>query len=90
VEIDHLKVSPKFLSKPMTALLDDEEADATYDGQLLSHLVGEVSEVDLDETRLGSIYDLTASSRKSKSTSLKKGKKPAKRAKISKNPNVSR
>lgn len=54
VEIDRLKVSPKFSTKLNNSQLDDDEADAIHDGQLLSHLVGEVSEVGLDEDCLGS------------------------------------
>ena len=88
MEIDRLKVSPKCSSKVSTTQLDDEEAEATYDGQLLSHLVGEISEVGLEETDLGSVYDLKASGRKSKSTSSKKNKAPRKKAKISKSPIV--
>jgi hypothetical protein len=41
--------------------LDEEEANATLDGQLLSSLVGVVSEIDLDEARLGSLFELQAS-----------------------------
>ena len=82
MEIDRLKVSPKCSSKASTIQLDDEEEEATYDGQLLSHLVGEVSEVGLDETGLGSFYDLKASGRKSKSTSAKRTKSHGKRRKF--------
>ena len=52
--------------------LDDDEADATIDGQLLSHLVGEVSEVSLDESSLRSAYDLHVTGRKSKGSNSKK------------------
>jgi hypothetical protein len=44
--------------------LDKEEVNATLDGQLLSSLVGVVSEIDLEETRLGSLYELQAYGRK--------------------------
>ena len=46
MEFDRLKFTPKFSSKSDTTLIDDEEMHANTDGQLLSHLVGEVSEVD--------------------------------------------
>jgi hypothetical protein len=69
--------------------LDDEEDNATYDGKLLSHLVGTVSEVRLDEVRLGSICDLTSATRKSKSHGIVKTKLPSKRARVFKSPNVS-
>jgi hypothetical protein len=36
----------------------------SLDGQLLSSLVGVVSEIDFDETMPGSFYDLCASGRK--------------------------
>jgi hypothetical protein len=45
------------------------------DGQLLSSLVGVVSEVDFDDTMPGSLYDLCASGRKSKSTSFRASKR---------------
>ena len=59
------------------------------DGQLLSHLVGEVTEVGMDEIELGSIYDLHASDRKSKHTKDKKNKKMRMIAKQPKSPIVS-
>jgi hypothetical protein len=61
--------------------LAEEEANVTMDGQLLINLVGIVSEVDLNEVMLSSLYDLQASGRKSKSSSNKKLKK---RVKVSK------
>src|SRR6266540_7482735 len=82
VEIDRLKVSPKLPNKVIITELDDEDADAITDGQLLSHLVGVVSEVGLDEARIGSFCDLQASSRKSKSTSVKRNKRTSKRMKL--------
>ena len=65
--------------------LDEDDADATVDGQLLSHLVVEVSEVSLDETGVRSVYDLRATGRKSKNSSSKKVTR-----KGSKNPKFSR
>ena len=75
IEVDRFKVSPKNkLNEHLTdSDLDEEEVDAHYDGQLLNHLVGDVSEVGLDDTRLESFIDLTAKERKSKSA--KKTKK---------------
>ena len=69
MEIDRVRASPNAKCTPVNHSLDDDEATDTVDGQLLSHLVGEVSEVGLDEAMLGSIYDLQASSRKSKKNS---------------------
>ena len=91
MEFDRLKCTPKVPAKADTSLLDDDdEAYANIDGQLLSHLVGEVSEVGLDEAMLGSVYDLKASCRKSKSSSAKKNSRPVKKAKLSKTINVSK
>jgi hypothetical protein len=72
MEYDRFKVAPKVLSKSDTTLLDDEELHATVDGQLLKHLVGEVSEVDLDEATLRSVYDLKALGQKSRHLLLKR------------------
>jgi hypothetical protein len=85
MEFDWLKCTPKVSSRQETSPLDDDEdAYATTDGQLLSHLVGEVSEVDLDDPMLRSVFDLKASGRSSKSSSAKRYSKPGKRAKMSK------
>jgi hypothetical protein len=54
------------------------------DGQLLSSLVGVVSEIDLDETMLGSLYELKAAGRKSKSSLVKKSSKKVSRVPKSK------
>jgi hypothetical protein len=59
-------------------LLDKEEPDAMFDGQLLSSLVGVILEVDLDESRLGSLYELQASRRKFKSSAEKKFRRSSK------------
>ena len=56
----------------MSIPLEEDEATDNVDGQLLSHLVGEVSEVDLEGSGLGSIYDLHASGRKSRNASAKR------------------
>ena len=55
-----------------------------------SHELRRVSEVSLDETMLGSIYDLRASSRKSKKTSERKNNRSRKVSKPNKSPKVSR
>jgi len=89
VEFDRSKVSPKVNDYPTDDELDDEEDNATYDGKLLSHLVGMVSEVRLDDVRLGSICDLTTTTRKSKSHRIVKSKPPSKRARANKSPYVS-
>jgi hypothetical protein len=89
VEYDRLKVYPCASSRSVTTPLDDEDANATIDGQLLSHLVGEVTDVGLDEDELGSIYDLHASGRKSKTAKDKKNKKKRNFAKQPKSPIVS-
>ena len=57
--------------------------------QLLAHVVGEVSDVGLEEPGLSSLIELTASGHKSKSDRSKKGRKPSKRVKFSKSPIVS-
>jgi hypothetical protein len=85
MEFDRLKCTPKSLSKLDPSPLDEEDDAYTIaDGQLLSHLVGEVSEVGLDDAALGSVFDLTASGRKSKSTANKKSFRSSKKAKVSK------
>ena len=58
LEFDRLTVSHKAQSMSYSSLLEEEEADTTENGQLLSHLIGEVTEVSLDEMRLESVLDL--------------------------------
>ena len=65
-------MSPGVSSRPVTSPVDDDDANDTIDGQLLSHLVGEVTEVDLDEAQLRSFDDLYATDRKSKFAKNKK------------------
>ena len=84
MEVDRVRATTNVSSRPITPLTDEDEATHNVDGQLLSHLLGEVAEVGLDETWLGSIYDLQASGRKSKNASAKKNKK------VRKSPRVSR
>jgi hypothetical protein len=90
MEVDRLTVTPKVSTFPNTTYIDDEEEYDTTDGQLLSQLIGDVSDVIMDEARLSSLYELKASGRKSGSCSSKKGKKPKKRAKVSPSAIVSR
>jgi hypothetical protein len=52
MESDHLKVTPKVLSKSVITHLE-EELHAIVDGQLLAHLAVEVSEVGLDDASIG-------------------------------------
>ena len=75
----------------VTSHLDEEDHHDTIDVQLLSHLVGDVSEGVVDEATLSSLYDLKASNRKSKAASLKNNKKsPRKQVKLSTLPIVSK
>ena len=48
-----------------------------------------MSEEDIDDVGLGSLFELKASGRKSKSSSYRKGSKSSKKAKLSKSPIVS-
>ena len=89
LEYDRLKVTPRVSSKSYTSHTDEEELHATLDGQLLSHLVGAVSDVGLDEPELSSLIELTTSRRKIKTACSKKDSKTHKRAKCSKYPIVS-
>ena len=82
-------MSPSVSSWSVASSVDDDDAHATIDGQLLSHLVGEVTEVDMDEAELGSFDELYATGRRSKSAKDKKNKAARKSAKKSKTPTVS-
>jgi hypothetical protein len=75
MEFHHLTANPKAHNIVDTTETDDEEAIATLDGQLLSSIVSVVSEVDFYESMLGSLYELKASGRKSKSASWNKALK---------------
>jgi hypothetical protein len=86
MEYDRLTVDPKLRDVVDITELDEEEANATLDGQLLSSLVGVVSEIDFDETRLGSLHELKASGQKSKKSS---NKKPSRRINATKSKLVS-
>jgi hypothetical protein len=78
MEYKQIKVIPEVLNVSNTSLLVEVESTTIVDGQLLSNIVGAVSEVDLDEATLSSLYELRESGQKSKS-SLEK--KPLKRVK---------
>ena len=90
VEVDRLSLAPKGKNYPTLTELDDDDDEAAHDGHLLAHIVGCVSEVGLDETRLGSLCELKASTRKSKSHFNKKINTPSKRARVTKSPIVSK
>jgi hypothetical protein len=81
MEFDRLKVALVSPSKPVFSLSDkdDEGVYAVSDGQLLSHLVGEVSEVSLDDDVLGSVFELQATERKSRTSSIKRNAWPSKK-----------
>ena len=87
VEFDRLTVAPKFSSfvDPLVSDEEDEDADANHEGKLLSHLVKDTTEVDLDDTvRDTTLCELVASVRKNKSNSGKKRGRSSKKAKVSK------
>jgi hypothetical protein len=90
MEVDRLTVTPKISTFSNTTYVDEEDANAATDGQLLSQLIGEVSDMIFNEAGLSSLYELKASGRKSGSCSSKRGKKPKKRAKVSPSAIVSR
>jgi hypothetical protein len=68
MEFDRLKVTTKVLNRSGNSLLEEEELHATVHGQLLWHLVGEVSKVGLDKAGLRSVYDMKASGQKLKAS----------------------
>ena len=75
MEFDRLTVAPKshILVDPLASDEEDEELDANHEGRLLSHLVKDATEVDLEDTRRDTMLcELVASVRKNKSNSGKK------------------
>ena len=58
LEYDRLKVTPRVSSKSYVSHTDEEELHATFVGQVLSHFVGAVSYVGLDEPELSSLIEL--------------------------------
>ena len=89
VEVDRLSVAPKGKNYPTITERYDDEDEAVHDRHLRAHIVGAVSEVGLDEDRLGSLSELKASTRKSKSHFNKKVNSPSKRARVTKSSIVS-
>jgi hypothetical protein len=92
MEFDRIKLTPTVSRKPDISLSedDDKEAYTISNGQLLTHLVGEVSEVGLDDGALGSCIELQAAERKSRLSSIKQKDWPNKKAKVTKSPIVSK
>jgi hypothetical protein len=70
MEVDRLTVIPKVSAFSCTTYDDDADEEVIATSQLLSHLIGEVSDMIMDVA-------------KSRSCSSKKGKKPKKRKKVS-------
>jgi len=64
VEFDRFTVAPRLSSfvDPLVSDEEDEDADANHEGKLLSHLVKDMTEVDLDDTvRDTTLCELVAS-----------------------------
>jgi hypothetical protein len=61
IEHDRLTVASKVSIGLGNPVLDEDEADDILEGQLLSALVGNISKVDLEQSALGSLYELKAS-----------------------------
>jgi hypothetical protein len=87
MEFDRLTVAPRLstYSDSLVSDEEDEDANADHDGKLLSHLVNDKTEVDLEDTvRDTMLCELVASVRKNKSSSAKKRGRPSKRANVPK------
>jgi hypothetical protein len=87
VEFDRLTVAPKssLFMDPLVSDEEEEESDVNHEGKLLSHLIKDTSEVDLEDTaRDTMLCELVASVRKNKSNSANKKGRPSKKAKTSK------
>jgi hypothetical protein len=78
LERDRLTDVPKVSTGIETPILEEDEADVISDGQILTALVGSISEVDLEQSELSSLYDLKASGRSSKSSAGKSSRRNAK------------
>ena len=89
MEVDRLSAAPKSKNYPLVTQLDDDDEEDDFDGHLLAQIVGSVTEVGLDEDRLGSLCELKASTRKSKTHFKAKINTPSKRARVTKSPIVS-
>ena len=67
MEFDRLKVAPRLytFSNPLVSDEEDVDADVDHDGKLLSHLVKDTTEVDLEDTiRDNMLCELVASVQK--------------------------
>nr|XP_051221777.1 uncharacterized protein LOC127340034 [Lolium perenne] len=80
-ELDRLTVVPNVSTGPETSVIVDDEEDDILDGQLLSAIIGNISEVDLEYSELSSVYDLKASARGSRSSAGKKSRRYCKSSK---------
>jgi hypothetical protein len=78
-ELDRLTVVPNGSTRLETTIVDDDEEDDILDGQLLSAIIGNISEVDLEHAELSS--DLQASERGSRSSAGKKFRRYGKNTK---------
>nr|XP_051221362.1 uncharacterized protein LOC127339565 [Lolium perenne] len=78
-ELDHLTVAPNVSTGPETTVIDDDDDDDILDGQILSAIIGNISEVDLEHAELSS--DLQASERGSRSSAGKKSRRYGKNSK---------
>jgi hypothetical protein len=78
-ELDRLTVVPNVSTGPETAIIDDDDDDDILDGQILSAIIGNISEVDLEHAELSS--DLQASERGSRSSAGKKSRRYGKNSK---------
>ena len=87
MEFDRPTVAPKLSSfvDPLVSDEEDEDVDANDEGKLLSHLVKDTTEVDLDDTVCDTtLFELVASVRKNKSNSAKKRGRSSKKLNVSK------
>ena len=59
VEFDRLTVAPKspMFVDPLVSDEEDEESDVNHEGKLLSHLIKDTTEVDLDDTERDTMLD---------------------------------
>ncbi|XP_071677192.1 uncharacterized protein [Lolium perenne] len=78
-ELDRLTVAPNVSTGPETTVIDDADDDDILDGQILSAIIGNISEVDLEHAELSS--DLQASERGSRSSAGKKSRRYGKNSK---------
>jgi hypothetical protein len=62
-ELDRLTVVPNVSTGLETTIIDDDKDDDILDDQLLTAIVGNITEVHLDHSEPSSLYDLKASAR---------------------------